>query len=632
MSNFEAIGGVSHTLKTLLLDRMELPPSMTLPTLTVTVDTPPPDPDDADGPETSRVNLFLYRVTENGALKNQEIPGRGQPGAYGHPPLSLNLHYLLTAYGTMSDAADTVSQVRAHFLLGSAMRVFHDFPTVTSALLRVRDQIGTPVLHPSLQQEFEQVKLTLDPLSLEDMSKVWTALTLRYRLSAAYTVSVVQIESRRVRRPVKLVGEPPLAGPRVHITTLRHPRIDDLFVRRPADPPGTERRVSYVRVGDRLIVRGSGFGTEPARLQIESLAIPILPADDRIEVVVPDAAMPDGSPIPQGVRLQPGALSVGVVLPVASLPSTGFPSNRTIAMLVPRVDAATLVAGAPRRVRIDGSRLFSDRLTGETIIGPEMMPKSAYLTSTDAQIVVPLSEALPFKSVPCLVSAPITAAINIPQDAQVSITIGADGPRTATFATAATTLVDAASQLQAAIRRVPGTASDLFRAAHVLLVGDRLVVVPGQLAGQPTVAVGPAADQLRLSAATGARNAVGRLSGQLDPFPGVTAAAPALRVSVGANAQVVTIPVRPSSLPEAATLLQTAIRAASGTPDFQQAMVILLRAQLLVLPGSGGPLDVDAVPGGDQTTVDELRFRGRFAVRVRVNGAESLDQFVVSLP
>ena len=31
--------------------------------------------------------LFLYRVTENGQLQNQELPGSGSTGAYGHPPL-----------------------------------------------------------------------------------------------------------------------------------------------------------------------------------------------------------------------------------------------------------------------------------------------------------------------------------------------------------------------------------------------------------------------------------------------------------------------------------------------------------------------------------------------------------------
>ena len=68
----------------------------------VTVGPPPFSAEDADPhQEDARVNLFLYRVTENGYLQNQEIPGRRRRSGYGHPPLSLNLHYLVTAYGNV---------------------------------------------------------------------------------------------------------------------------------------------------------------------------------------------------------------------------------------------------------------------------------------------------------------------------------------------------------------------------------------------------------------------------------------------------------------------------------------------------------------------------------------------------
>src|SRR3954468_12324684 len=98
MADFQALGGVSATLQTLLLDRMELPDNIT--GAPVTTGPLPFSSKDLhphkEQLETERLNLFLYRVTENGYLQNQEMPGRGSPGAFGHPPLSLNLHYLLT--------------------------------------------------------------------------------------------------------------------------------------------------------------------------------------------------------------------------------------------------------------------------------------------------------------------------------------------------------------------------------------------------------------------------------------------------------------------------------------------------------------------------------------------------------
>src|SRR5918912_1180241 len=128
MSNFLAIGGVSASLQTLLRDRMELPPPMIRSDLQVAISTPQPE-DDAAAAEPTRINLFLYRAMENGALKNQMIPGQGHPSEYGHPPLSLVLHYMLTAYGATDDNG-LVNETRAHFLLGSAMRVLHDFPVI----------------------------------------------------------------------------------------------------------------------------------------------------------------------------------------------------------------------------------------------------------------------------------------------------------------------------------------------------------------------------------------------------------------------------------------------------------------------------------------------------------------------
>jgi hypothetical protein len=112
VSDYTAIAGVSRTLRILLLDRMETP----APQVTIA----PPDID-VDGIIGRRLNLYLYQVAENGHLKNQEIPGHGHPGAYGYPPLSLDLHYLLTAYGSSETTAD--ADLDAQQVLGDAMRV-----------------------------------------------------------------------------------------------------------------------------------------------------------------------------------------------------------------------------------------------------------------------------------------------------------------------------------------------------------------------------------------------------------------------------------------------------------------------------------------------------------------------------
>jgi len=192
MGDIRAIAGVSSTISRLLRDRMEdlVPVTIAPPDVTVA------------GVSGKRLNVYLYQVTENCNLKNQGISGQGPPSAYGHPPLSLDLHYLLTAHG----AADTASNadIEAQIVLGDAMRVLHDFHIVTDSLQITRSAVGAvgdPILDPSLRNQLEEVKITLEPVTLEDLSKLWTALPqANFRLSVAYQVSVVQIESESLGR------------------------------------------------------------------------------------------------------------------------------------------------------------------------------------------------------------------------------------------------------------------------------------------------------------------------------------------------------------------------------------------------------------------------------------------------
>ena len=85
-----------------------------------------------------------------------------------------------------------------------------------------------------------------------------------------------------------------------------------------------------------------------------------------------------------------------------------------------------------------------------------------------------------------------------------------------------------------------------------------------------------------------------------------------------------------TSLAALADDLQAAINAGAA-PEYASALVATTGAQLLVIPGAGGVVTFDAAPG-DDATVTELQLHGHFAVRVRVNGAESIDDAAVELP
>jgi hypothetical protein len=359
MSDFRAIQGVSTTLKALIEDRCQNKIKVTIA---------PPDVS-IDGIDGTRVNLFLYRVTENGSLKNQEIPGVGYPRDYGHPPLSLDLHYLLTVLGINDSDESTAQQI-----LGDVMRVLHDYSVITDSLLKRQSE--DRILDASLQGQFEKIKITQAPISLEDITKIWTSLTKPYRLSVAYNVNVVQIESR-LERPIKrLVGEPPLKGPKVYAVPFTSPRIKEIRVIRKDDKSRTERWIPFASIGDTIVIIGFNFqGETPVRTILGpdggNVAIKNL-TDERIEVVIPDIIV-DEKDVEH--RLQPGPNTVEVVRDIKMgeppVDHIGMRSNQAPFMLVPGIDKITPpnINAFRQTLKIEGSRLYNAKKESVTLIG-----------------------------------------------------------------------------------------------------------------------------------------------------------------------------------------------------------------------------------------------------------------------
>ena len=143
----------------------------------------PPDVT-VDGTSGRSLNLFLFQVTENGQLKNEDLGDAGHPADYGYPPLCLDLHYLLTPHGATDTGPD--ADLQAQLILGDAMRVLHENPVMVDGL------------DPSLTGAAVRLKLILQRASIEELSKIWTSLPdAAYRRSVVYKLSLVQIESRR---------------------------------------------------------------------------------------------------------------------------------------------------------------------------------------------------------------------------------------------------------------------------------------------------------------------------------------------------------------------------------------------------------------------------------------------------
>jgi len=189
MSNSQAIAAVTATLHSILQHGVPVPHDLSDATVTIL----PLDKARAANTH-NQLNLFLYMVERNAAWANADMPRQVQPGEIAVPPLPLNLYYLLTAFGRDDDAL----QPFGHELLGKAMSILHDHPVLSADDIRA----ATSTLSPAsdLDQQIEHVRLTFQPLSIDELSKLWTGFGMQYRLSAAYEAAVALIESTRATR------------------------------------------------------------------------------------------------------------------------------------------------------------------------------------------------------------------------------------------------------------------------------------------------------------------------------------------------------------------------------------------------------------------------------------------------
>jgi hypothetical protein len=201
MSAATDIGMVSESLRNLLVAEMT-----TVPPVGVTILAP----DETGGDR--RVNMFLYRVVENAAFKNNDWQvKRGEATRIVPPPLALNLYYLLTPYAQNDPLTGNAT---AHELLGEAMRVFHE-----------RAVVPQSALVPGLRGAAEQIKIMLHPLDPDELGRIWSTFSQPFRLSVMYEVSVVQLKLRTERpmsRRVQRTGVPSVRAP------FRPPVIDEL--------------------------------------------------------------------------------------------------------------------------------------------------------------------------------------------------------------------------------------------------------------------------------------------------------------------------------------------------------------------------------------------------------------------
>jgi hypothetical protein len=295
----------------------------------------------ATGTEDTRLNLFLYQVTPNSGWRNMGLPAIGVRGErVSDPPLALDLHYLLTAYGP--------EDYYAEILLGYAMQLLHETPVLARA--DVRKALapspvgGGPGLPPALEDlatsgladQLELIKITPEALSTEEISRLWAAFQTHYRATAAYQASVVLIESDRpTSAPL------PVAGYNVYARTLRRPVVESVAATTGAGEP--------ILWNSRIEISGRGLAAESTLVRID-------------DTLVEPAAL-DVTPARITLPLAPEGLAAGVhtlqvvhreAMGTPPAPHRGTQSNLVQVLVSPRITdapSASLHAGSATGLR-----------------------------------------------------------------------------------------------------------------------------------------------------------------------------------------------------------------------------------------------------------------------------------------
>lgn len=352
MSNALAIAGVSAVLVDLLNNGLIDHEVSTAVGVPVEVSALQPDRIELGEEEKPQLNLFLYQATSNAGWSNVGLPFRDSSGArLTNQPLALDLHYLLTAYGK--------KDFDAEILLGYAMQLLHETPALSRAAIRTALGPGTgglpvdsgallplgPLAASDLADQVEQIKISPQNMSTEELSKLWTALGAHYRPTAAYLVSVVLIESKKSTRNAL-----PVRRRHLYALPFDQPYIDEVSADVPA---GADNRVTLEST---LLLLGRNLKGEDTLVRLGELELPPPPLAIGANAIT--------FPLASLTSLRAGAQTVQVIQRIEmgspKVAHRGFESNAVAFMLHPTITAA--VSGITNQV-VDGVTIFAGTLT-----------------------------------------------------------------------------------------------------------------------------------------------------------------------------------------------------------------------------------------------------------------------------
>jgi len=395
MSDYLAVAGVSAVLKWMLSNALTSGGPSTILGGTSGITALSPDLITTGTDEQPQLNLFMYYAGRNASYRTAGLPSRDSQGRrLTNPPLALDLHYLVSAYGK--------NEFDPEILLAWAMQVFHENPIVSRQT--IQDLLAAMVSggHPTpevqlisgttLPSQFELIKITPEALSNEEISKLWMAFETHYRPTTSYQVSVVLVEETQ---PFK--SNLPVQARNITALPWRSPTISSVSP-------------SAVGAGELLTITGRNFlGDAPADTLV---------AFDGTAPIAPDTVQDTCVRVTVPATLQAGVRTLRIVRSVRfgapTDPHPGFASGTTPFLLVPTITTAspiTVAVGTTLTLTLTppvGRAQQAVVFAGDYAVEIDARPPSDPPTSSTLNVPIPAT--FPYSKPP--VSVPLRVQID----------------------------------------------------------------------------------------------------------------------------------------------------------------------------------------------------------------------------
>jgi Pvc16 N-terminal domain len=335
MSSPFALAAVSAVLRRLIMTGLDEVDLSTFGNIQLT--THPPDFINTGINEVSQLNLFLYQATPNISLRNMALPSRSASNErLTNPPLALDLHYLLTAYGSQ--------ELHREALLGYAMHILHEVPVLSRDFIRNtwpnggNDPVEEALSAANLAEQIEQIKITPQTMNPGEMSNLWQGIGAKYRLSMAYVASVVLIESTNAAKsplPVLKRGKEDTGPNAVADLIPPFPEIDTIKL--PFNQPAALLE-DEVEIGGHDFAGESGDPTQmTVTVRLQHARLPVtrdlqVPASDRTASNIKFEIPPQPADTPAGVY------TMSILVAPNGQPDETRTSNEAPLLIAPKIE------------------------------------------------------------------------------------------------------------------------------------------------------------------------------------------------------------------------------------------------------------------------------------------------------